>query len=375
MYIPRELIIDILLTLPVKSLCRFKCISKKWQFLISHPHFVKWHLSRTQTLGRRIRLLGDARTDLSSVELETVSGNDDKISLLGLEFPGRQLDDTRRVTCVDSCNGLLGIVNEDGDLFVYNPSTKKGNQILNIDGHPLDPFFQYGFGYAESIDDYKLVTIYTLGNVYVYSVRKRSWRSIPNRFRFPVEYYKMGISLNGAIHWAFDNLEGSCVIVAFDLVEEKFETLPPPDDVVKEDCTYTLGVLSGRLCLAADKIGFDKQFWVMEEYGVKESWTRIRMPKLSRLKPLCYLNSSEIVLLMTKNGLVFWDLEACELKNVQVGVILNTENGTQYYEAISFGHRDNRCDMHVYEESLVSPEPNFINEVPFLLAGSQNLLR
>ncbi|TXG52848.1 hypothetical protein EZV62_022017 [Acer yangbiense] len=365
--LPRELIIDILLRLPVKSLCRFKCISKKWRFLISHPLFVKWHLSRTQTLGRRIRLLGDSRTDLFSVELETVSGNDDKISLLGLEFPGRQPDDTRCLRCIDSCNGLLGIVNEDGDLFVYNPSTKKCNQILNSDGHSFDLLFRYGFGYAESIDDYKLVTIYTLGNVYVYSVLKRSWRSIPNRFLFPEYYYKMGISFNGAIHWAFDNLEGSCVIVAFDLVEEKFETLPPPDTVLVEHCRYSLGVLRGRLCLAADnKIGFDHQFWVMEEYGVKESWTRILMPKVwwsSQLKPLCYLNSSEIVLLIKEDGLVFLDLKAGELKNVEVGVILNKENGTQYYEDM-FEYENNWFEMYVYEESLVSPDykPNFTNE-------------
>ncbi|KAI9201485.1 hypothetical protein LWI28_024191 [Acer negundo] len=306
--LPRELIIDILLRLPVKFVCRFKCISKKWQFLISHPLFVKWHLSRTQTLGRRIRLLGDSRTDLFSVELETVSGNDDKISLLGLEFPGRQLDDTRCLRCIDSCNGLLGIVNEDGDLFVYNPSTKKCNQILNIDGHPFDSFFGYGFGYAESIDDYKLVTIYTLGNVYVYSVLKRSWRSIiPNRFLFPEYYYKMGIYFNGAIHWAFDNLEGSCVIVTFDLVEEKFETLPPPDTVLIENCTYTLVFA----CQQKIKLVLIINFGLWRKCGW---WS-------SQLKPLCYLNSSEIVLLIKEDGLVFLDLKADELKDVEVGVV------------------------------------------------------
>ncbi|XP_058775721.1 F-box/kelch-repeat protein At3g23880-like [Vicia villosa] len=42
--LPEELIIEILLRLPVRSLHQFKCISKLWKTLISDPQFVKRHL-------------------------------------------------------------------------------------------------------------------------------------------------------------------------------------------------------------------------------------------------------------------------------------------------------------------------------------------
>ncbi|KAK2659687.1 hypothetical protein Ddye_006220 [Dipteronia dyeriana] len=171
-YLPPEFFNEILWALPVKSLCRFKSVSKKWPYLISDPHFVKTHLSRAQTLGRT-RLLADG----------------------------------------------------------------------------------------------EIVEVYSLG--------KNSRTSVKSGFLFPNKYYKMGflvkvgVYLNGTIHWAFEDLDGSCVIAAFDLVEEKFKTLPPPDNVLEGDCRYTLGVCGRYLYLAADKSDCLKEFCVMLEYGVK----------------------------------------------------------------------------------------------------------
>ncbi|KAI9201396.1 hypothetical protein LWI28_022902 [Acer negundo] len=116
-YLPLELVDEILWTLPMKSLCRFKCVSKEWLNLISSTHFVKMHLSRTETLGRtRLRLLANGMWDLFSVDLETVSYNDDKITMLGLNFP----EECASITCIGSCNGLLGLsTGFNTDLFVF----------------------------------------------------------------------------------------------------------------------------------------------------------------------------------------------------------------------------------------------------------------
>lgn len=41
-----DVTLNILSRLPVKTLSRFKCVSKQWNFLLSSPNFVKLHLSR-----------------------------------------------------------------------------------------------------------------------------------------------------------------------------------------------------------------------------------------------------------------------------------------------------------------------------------------
>uniref|UniRef100_K4D590 F-box domain-containing protein n=1 Tax=Solanum lycopersicum TaxID=4081 RepID=K4D590_SOLLC len=45
---PEEILVNILTRLPVKSLVRFKCVSKFWITLISDPYFTKKHLNRAR---------------------------------------------------------------------------------------------------------------------------------------------------------------------------------------------------------------------------------------------------------------------------------------------------------------------------------------
>ncbi|KAL5072685.1 hypothetical protein RYX36_011669 [Vicia faba] len=48
-FIPDDLIPQILPSLPVKSLLRFKCVSNSWNTLISDPTFEKIHLMKSKT--------------------------------------------------------------------------------------------------------------------------------------------------------------------------------------------------------------------------------------------------------------------------------------------------------------------------------------
>ncbi|KAI9160690.1 hypothetical protein LWI28_010691 [Acer negundo] len=72
--IPPPLIVEILSRLPVKALCRFRCVSKPWLALINHPRFSKMHISRTHK-QRLILQKSIAQRDhsLYSVELEILS--------------------------------------------------------------------------------------------------------------------------------------------------------------------------------------------------------------------------------------------------------------------------------------------------------------
>src|ERR1044072_3199964 len=45
--LPEELIVEILLRVPARSLLRFRCVCKSWKTLISNPQFVKDHTNIT----------------------------------------------------------------------------------------------------------------------------------------------------------------------------------------------------------------------------------------------------------------------------------------------------------------------------------------
>ncbi|TXG64926.1 hypothetical protein EZV62_011920 [Acer yangbiense] len=208
----------------------------------------------------------------------------------------------------ESSNGLfctLMLDPPDRGFFIYNPSTREYKKIPYIESEKESTL--HGFGYAESIDDYKFVKVFIKRNIIqIFSLRNNSWKTIKCDFPFNVinrhtygipldgaASWEYGIPFNGSIHWVvdvvlngprrhryhdyyypyqhhYDYNHRSKQIVAFDLVEEKFKiTLPLLDQVFQK--VKRLIVLEDRLCI----INKEDQFWIMEEYGGKESWTRI----------------------------------------------------------------------------------------------------
>ncbi|CAH1422207.1 unnamed protein product [Lactuca virosa] len=63
-------------------------------------------------------------------------------------------------------------------------------------------------------------------------------------------------------------------IVAFDLGLETFIEMPLPDAILEYYGPYSLGVLGGNLCFVTWVSDGVCEVWVMEEYGVAESWVK-----------------------------------------------------------------------------------------------------
>ncbi|KAL6141252.1 hypothetical protein ACLB2K_059542 [Fragaria x ananassa] len=57
-YFPNDVLIDILVRVPVKSLLRFRCVSRIWNSLISSPAFIITHLNQAllQQTNRKLLL-------------------------------------------------------------------------------------------------------------------------------------------------------------------------------------------------------------------------------------------------------------------------------------------------------------------------------
>ncbi|KQK04704.1 F-box protein At2g23160 [Brachypodium distachyon] len=117
-----DLIVEILSRVPVKPLCRFKCVSKAWENLISHPEHRK---KLPQTLA------GFLYTSLSgllpALAFTNASPQEERYPIFPSNFSF--LPEFQDIRIMDCCNGLLLCrLWESTDDFHYvlcNPATEK----------------------------------------------------------------------------------------------------------------------------------------------------------------------------------------------------------------------------------------------------------
>jgi len=229
-YLPIELIIQILLRLPVKSLIRFKCVCKSWFSLISQPDFANSHFQLTAaTHTNRIQLITPYLESLS-IDLES-SLNDDSafyspdISSLFEDddyysFSSSDRDDLMppkyfyKIDFKGSCRGFI-LLNCYSSLRIWNPSTgfHKRVPFTTLDSTPDANYF-YGFGYDESTDDYLVLSMSyepspssdgMLSHLGIFSLRANVWSEIEGGKLLPYSQDSilnlMESLSNGALHW------------------------------------------------------------------------------------------------------------------------------------------------------------------------------
>ncbi|XVF62746.1 hypothetical protein PTKIN_Ptkin09bG0033000 [Pterospermum kingtungense] len=269
-YLPQDIVEDILLRLPFKSLLRFTMVSKPWGSLIS---------LRTQnqnllipTLDRGFMLFRDCGTSLG-----------DEAALVSLDFPLKEPH--QRVEILGSCNGLVAVFSfvnvSTKNLFIWNPSAGDYKKLPEpCPSVHITYRYIYGFGYDSISDDYKLFFGSKLGpnipiNTAVFSLRKNSWRMNENPHDDHNYYFKPpGVFVNGALHWLIKGNKsfGRTEISAFDLNRDKFNVLSVPHDCIK---LIALGIVKDKLGIIFSDSGLlATEFWVMEDYGNYGSWTK-----------------------------------------------------------------------------------------------------
>lgn len=291
--LPIELIAEILSRLPVKSLLQFRSVSKSWLALISSPQFVKTHLTISAKNQRVV--LTEIANSFTPRETQiilkdyslTSLPNDSVIEAFHLDYPMNK--PRQSVSILGSVNGLICLVIEDNDLFLWNPSIRKFKQLPDCrlrfvnSGNAIPTSVIYGFGYDESNDDYKVVGVLCIERkhivhhveVEIYSLKSDSWKS-KDDISDGVELIKPCKFVNGKLHWV-NNLIGGFHkyrnIISFGLTDEKWGKVEQPH-YGGRDFFLKLEVLGSDLSVFCNYMKSHADVWVMREYGVKESWTK-----------------------------------------------------------------------------------------------------
>ncbi|XP_061344246.1 F-box protein CPR1-like [Gastrolobium bilobum] len=279
--LPEELIAEILLRLPVKSLVRFKCVCKSWFSLISDPQFAKSHFDLAAAPTHRLLVDKSFR---ASIDIEAFFDDDSALVHLATPIPFYRNSSLRML---GSCRGFILLKfgrNSNFDLILWNPST--GSHKTIPFSRPYSWSSSYcGLGYDVATDDYLVITILP-HRIEFFSLKTNSWNKIEGNYPFSKDgddwgWYaykvgKVGLFLNGALHW-----------------------LDVPDGVDVVD--KTARCLSLCYCWSRGTSEAMIEIWTMKEYKVQSSWTKsavsitfLMAPDIY-LSPICFTEGGEIV--------------------------------------------------------------------------------
>ncbi|KAM7276703.1 hypothetical protein ACFE04_018569 [Oxalis oulophora] len=265
--VPSDLTEGILSILPVKSLLRFRCVSKPWCIQIDDPHFILLHAKKSCENVSDFSLIYQKNRALYLSCLMS-SNNPEKH-----EYPfklGR-----RYARLVGSLNGLVCLLyTGDTHFVVWNISTRKYNSVRSgLSSCTNSKICLIGFGYESINDDYKLVMVFVDRGPRivcdVYSLKTNTWRRSPTQAPSSCISNKkdVGICCNDALHWMTPIAR---TVFAFALATEQWQDVPLPDNVRPTH----LGSLKGCLYLITRYQTCNIDVWVMKVYGVKDSWTK-----------------------------------------------------------------------------------------------------
>ncbi|XP_073028943.1 F-box/kelch-repeat protein At3g06240-like [Primulina eburnea] len=301
--LPEDVIIEILIRLPVKSIVKLRCVSRTWRDLIRSPIFIH----RYQNRERKQSVLLVKRYTTRQYEDEAILSfhNPDFPELLvspylsipvlnDLDFPKIIYSDVQRYSDVQiygPCNGLVCIP-VDNIIFLCNPALREFKPLPppNIPcpkGYEIWAF-EFGFGFDPNTGAYKVMQISQIGadnyedfhRFDLYDSASNSWKHIDEKLPMITCLPSFQTLFGGAFHWyAWEDINDYPYILCFDIRTEAFQLLDFPDDFPEEEGLSSLTVLNENLAL----IGFARwrgeldeiiEIWVMKQYRVKESWTK-----------------------------------------------------------------------------------------------------
>ncbi|TXG72439.1 hypothetical protein EZV62_001018 [Acer yangbiense] len=203
-------------------------------------------------------------------------------------------------------------------------------------GYPITRgyfYYNFGFGYDHSTDDYKIVrisNIYCNDHMYkaeIHSLKTNSCLkkiTLTWRIRSIIFPLQQGNFVNGALHWLihyvvkfttrwdFKDQDVSLAILHFDLSNQEFNVILLPEEVarVQRFTPASVCVFRGRLCM----VDYNREnhilcLWAREDNNVEnenenQNWIKLMsIPRLEETQtddrffiPVCLMNNGELLL-------------------------------------------------------------------------------
>lgn len=362
-FLLEEIVAEILIRLPLKSLVQCAFVCKSWYFLITNPTFIAFHLNRTPisyntsiNSSRHLLFLRHCPEKYS-----LLFDNETFDEYLEFEWPFKSFHSD----FIGYCNGVLCLSRYIVDsmkhnIVLWNPSIRKSlilpEPSVTSASHGKHSSV-FGFGFDSSTNDYKVVRIVYVHSrkfhgppeVELYTLSTGSWRRISAPgIRFLVCLDWSHTFLNGATHWFAHNPgNGRSLIVSFDMGNEVFGEIVLPRSIASKPLTVSISisVFKGFLSLIqhCQYMGNKCCIWVMEEYGVAESWVKHFTIDLNGVlgKVFGFRKNGEVLMRTKEDYLVSYNLETKQILNTGIHGIPRFFYANNYTESLVLLNKSN----------------------------------
>ncbi|KAK8510444.1 hypothetical protein V6N13_100467 [Hibiscus sabdariffa] len=248
--VPEILVLEILSKLSVKSLICFRCVCKFWSSSFQTPLFInKHHMNNlsNNNLNLLLQRCHGHNGEIHYFSQLSIEKGQNFMVKQNIHLPICE-NYSAEPEVFGPCNGIL-CFDAEFKIGLWNPSTRQFKILpeCSIECPPSadsTSLGALGFGYDSLTDDYKVVRFvrnsfeyefdgmsfysHTITQVDLYSLKSNSWKELPHPgvdawYAFTFHSY-----INGFYYWPAVGPSGY-VILSFDMVNERFSTLPLPE--------------------------------------------------------------------------------------------------------------------------------------------------
>ncbi|XP_071727269.1 putative F-box protein At3g52320 [Rutidosis leptorrhynchoides] len=288
-HIPFEIQIEIMNRFPVKSLMRFRSVSKPWKSLIDSSGFVSdYGLRQTQP---HLFLVYIDPHEINMLRYVSIVDDDtfphnfkEKMCDMSSYIP-------KSLKLVGSSQGLLCFLGSYY-AFICNPSIRKSIEFISPD---LINVFRdgivFGFGVCPKSSEPKLVKITVSENpletqtwtvvVFLFKTwcsRSFSFSKIGNLLCKSLNLSSSNECVDGFIYWcAYNTDDAIWVVISFDVTNEEFGVIHLPDSLARykymDLCKYRESIV--LITHDYNISEYDYDVWMMESGGVTKSFKKL----------------------------------------------------------------------------------------------------
>ncbi|KAL0671796.1 hypothetical protein Bca4012_034500 [Brassica carinata] len=311
--ITTDLLEELIVRLPIKSLGRFKSVSKGWKSTLESKWFVERHLNFQKSTPKILTAYNcDCGVSPSLLRESRLEEGEELFSL--------HCDATRPSM---SCDGLVCIPEEEC-VNVLNPST---GQLQRFNSPPLvnrrtnstftngtwttyfPGYYAMGFGREKVKGHYKVVRISGDPNYSdTLDVSTGEWRTLWKPRRYKVDVGRKSACVKGTIYWLRIKSHG-VTILALDLHKEKFHYVKHPH--------FPKGImLEAQIVNVGDRLAItmpERNFFGGVELGIwsmdaaqEETWSKTHSISIG-IKPGVESRSFTPLSVSTQGNVVFYD--------------------------------------------------------------------